>query len=351
MSESQQKNTSKGAPIYLLKPEKDFRKAANKIIAETIKNPQKNPLYVIGPAQINLKEEKEIKENIINKYKAAIDKTKSSINNHVNDQKKQKQEDYDKKGIFLTEMQGGQKAADLLMNSLAVIEDSNVRVFDYEIFKKDYQKGKKEFDKKFNRSKPKIDPKDLFNLKIQRAKQALASTGNGIKNATENQSRMYHPPEPNTQGRQFQGGTSSNIEVKKAGKVLEPIGKVVGTAGNFLDSYEAAVYFTEGKPVEGTAKVASIGGSMYGSGVAVGLAGKVCPKMVKGANKPLVLGVAGLSCFGVLWYAGDKAGGDVAEGLMIDMLGMTPEEKKEYNKKLEEQYGVGTYEHNTLSSD
>ncbi|MBJ9903935.1 MULTISPECIES: hypothetical protein [Acinetobacter] len=349
MSESQQKNTSKGAPIYLLKPEKDFRKAANKIIAETIKNPQKNPLYVIGPAQINLKEEKEIKENIINKYKAAIDKTKSSINNHVNDQKKQKQEDYDKKGIFLTEMQGGQKAADLLMNSLAVIEDSNVRVFNYEIFKKDYKKGKKEFDKKFNRSKPKIDPKDLFNLQIQRAKQVLASTGNGIKNATENQSKMYHPDAAT--GNVYQGGGRSNIKLENVGKVLEPIAKTVGHVGDSLDLMEAAVYFKNDKPAEGTAKVAGIAGSKVGSAATVAIAGKVCPKMVKGANKPIVLGVAGLSCFGVLWYAGDKAGGDVAEGLIIDMVGMTPEEKKEYNKKLEEQYGVGTYEHNTLSSD
>ncbi|MDR0069300.1 hypothetical protein RFX60_18920, partial [Acinetobacter sp. 11520] len=124
-----------------------------------------------------------------------------------------------------------------------------------------------------------------------------------------------------------------------------------GTWGTGMDIAEAAIYFEQNKPAEGTAKVASIGGSMYGSGVAVGIAGKVCPKMVKGSKKPIGLAVAGLSCFGILWYAGDKTGGDVAEGLIMDMTSMTPEEKQQYHKELQEQYGVGMYEEHILSSD
>lgn len=351
MASGKQENSSKGTPIYLLRPDNDFRKAADKIINETIKNPKKNPLYVIAPAQISLKEKESLKENIVNKYKVAVEKTKIKVKEHNSNEIKQKEEDYQKKGVLLTEMQSGQKAADLLLNSLAVIEDSNVRVFDYEIFKKDFSKGKAEFDKKFNRSKPAIDPQSLVSMQIQKAKQKVGGAGAGLKNATENQSRMYHPSAPNTGGGQFQGGTKANIQVERAGKAIGSIGKKVGIAGTFLDSYEAAAYFEDGKPAEGTAKVASIGGSMYGSGVAVGIAGKVCPKMVKGTRKPYLLGIAGLSCFGILWYAGDKTGGDVAEGLIMDMTSMTPEEKIEYNKKLKEQFGVGMYDEHTLSSD
>ncbi|SPL72444.1 hypothetical protein [Acinetobacter stercoris] len=351
MSENKHENSKKGTPVYLLKPDNDFRKVADKIIKETIQNPKKNPLYVIAPVQISLEEKKNIKEEIVNKYKTAANKATVSVTNYKKNQSKQKEEDYENKGMWLTEMQSGQKAADLLMNSLAVIEDSNVRVFDYEIFKRDFAKGKAEFDKKYNRSKPAIDPNNLVSMQIQKAKQSVASTGAGLKKATANQARMYHPPAAGKGGGQFQGGTSANIKVERVGKAVHSIGKGVGAAGTFLDSYEAATYFAKRKPAEGTAKVASIGGSMYGSGVAVGIAGKVCPKMVKGAKKPVGLAVAGLSCFGVLWYAGDKAGGDIAEGLIMDMVSMTPEEKKEYHKRLEEEYGVGMYEEHTLSSD
>ncbi|MBJ9705169.1 hypothetical protein [Acinetobacter calcoaceticus] len=351
MTNGKQENSKKGVPIYLLKPESTFERSKNNILKDTLHNPKKNPLYILGPVKMSQEEQKSMKESILNKYKNAVNKTQISVKEYKKEQDKQKQEDYEKKGNLLTEIQSGQKAADLLMNSLAVIEDSNVRVFDYEIFKKDFAKGQAEFNKKFNRSKPAIDPQNLVSMQIQKAKQSVISRGSGLKTAIENQSRMYHPSAPDSGGGQFQGGTSAKIEIVRAGKVLEPIAKGVGAGGTFLDSYEAVTHFAKGKPAEGVAKVASIGGSMYGSGVAVGIAGKVCPKMVKGSKRPIGLAVAGLSCFGILWYAGDKAGGDVAEGLIMDMTSMTPEEKKEYYKKLNDQYGVGMYEEHILSSD
>ena len=349
MASGKQENSSKGTPIYLLKPDNDFRKAADKIVNETIKNPKKNPLYVIAPAQISPKEKEIFKENIVNKYKVAVEKTKLNVKEHKNNEIKQKEEDYQNKGVLLTEMQSGQKAADLLLNSLAVIEDSRVRVFDYEIFKKDFSKGKAEFDKKFNRSKPAIDPQNLASMQIQKAKQKVAGAGAGLKTATENQSRMYHPDA--TTGNIYEGGGRSKIKLKEVGDVLEPFGKAVGKIGDSLDFVEAAVYFKNDKPAEGTAKLAGVAGSKAGGAATVAIAGKVCPKMVKGSRKPYLLGVAGLSCFGILWYAGDKTGGDVAEGLIMDMVSMTPEERKEYNEKLKQQFGVGMYEEHTLSSD
>lgn len=351
MANGKQENSKKGVPIYLLKPENTFERSKNNILKDTLHNPKKNPLYILGPVKMSQEEQKSIKESILNKYKNAVNKTQISVKEYKKEQDKQKQEDYEKKGDLLTEMQSGQKAADLLMNSLAVIEDSKVRVFDYEILKKDFAKGQAEFDKKFNRTKPAIDPQNLVSIQIQKAKQKLGSTGAGLKQAIGNQSKMYHPPEPNTTSRQYQGGGISNIKVVDVGEAIGHVGKAVGTWGTGMDIAEAAIYFEQNKPAEGTAKVASIGGSMYGSGVAVGIAGKVCPKMVKGSKRPIGLAVAGLSCFGILWYAGDKTGGDVAEGLIMDMTTMTPEEKQQYHKELQEQYGVGMYEEHILSSD
>lgn len=349
MANGKQENSKKGVPIYLLKPENTFERSKNNILKDTLHNPKKNPLYILGPVKMSQEEQKSIKESILNKYKNAVNKTQTSVKEYKKEQDKQKQEDYDKKGDLLTEMQSGQKAADLLMNSLAVIEDSKVRVFDYEILKKDFAKGQAEFDKKFNRSKPAIDPQNLVSMQIQKAKQKIGSTGAGLKRASENQARMYHPNADT--GDIYEGGGRSKIKLKDVSEVFKPVNEVVGKAGDSFDLAEAAIYFANDKPAEGTAKLAGVAGSKVGGATTVAIAGKVCPKMVKGSKRPIGLAVAGLSCFGILWYAGDKTGGDVAEGLIMDMTSMTAEEKQQYYKELQEQYGVGMYEEHILSSD
>lgn len=270
-------------------------------------------------------------------------KLTSAKNKKNEDQKRDLKE---REGIVATaqDAQDAQKAVDIFMNGLAVIDEANVRVFDYKIYKSDVKKIQTEYEKKLNRSIPNISPKKILEMKLQNAELAKIKAHT---DAIAKQAQIYAPNEKT--GAIYRGGGPNNIEVVGVKKVLKPISNTVGGAGLVLDSYEAVTYYAQGQPDKGTAKVAGIGGSIHGGATGVALAGKLCPKVAKG--QPVRMVVAGGLCFATLWYAGDTIGSETAEKIIMNLNELDEEQKKKMIEKLNEEYGVGMYEEHVLGAD
>lgn len=321
MANSDQQKNSKGKPTLVLKPIKTLKNvpASKEQLAKNIKNfKNQNTVFTLG----------------ISVAEATKILNKKSEENDV--------------GI-ISDAQTVQKGTDLLLNSMGAFKNSNVRVFDYEIARRDYTKALNKHQKKLNKSKPKVDPQNVVGKYISKAATGVSSKAAGAYEATKNQTKIYNP-NPETGG-VFRGGSPARIKVENVGKLVESKAKYVGGIGDTLDVAEAIVLYNTGKPKEATGKIASIGGAKAGSAVGVSLAGKLCPQMVKGAKHPVVLAVVGASCFGAMWYYGDKFGGDIGEDVGEGLYSRTPKQQIDDNIKLTEEYGVEIYDRNIIYGD
>lgn len=73
-------------------------------------------------------------------------------------------------------------------------------------------------------------------------------------------------------------------------------------------------------------KAATMTGSTYGEAGGLALAGKICPKLAKGTPQKAAL--VGASCFGALFYLGNKAGDAIGKGAGESKVGQRLEIRK-----------------------
>ncbi|MDS7925653.1 hypothetical protein [Acinetobacter sp. V115_6] len=148
----------------------------------------------------------------------------------------------------------------------------------------------------------KLIEKNNFSWGLLHSKNTPPFSLERIKKATS-ASMYYHKPE-NTGNQVFRG--NRYIGVSNVGEVANKFDKMGGRLGKGGDIAEIGILTRERDSKGLVVKAATMAGSTYGENRGLALAGRICPKLAKGSPQKAVL--VGGSCFGTLFFLGNKAG-------------------------------------------
>ncbi len=135
---------------------------------------------------------------------------------------------------------------------------------------------------------------------------------------------------------------NGSVSYVAAAKYFEKISKIVGKAGDILSISESFVYESQGKHQEAKLKRTEIATSKATQFVMLRVAGKICPKVVKGLT--IKDAIAGTSCFIAFSVVSDEAGERIAKPLQISLDLIDEQAKKNEGKVFEPE----DYEHDVL---
>ncbi|MDX8255204.1 hypothetical protein [Acinetobacter pittii] len=123
-----------------------------------------------------------------------------------------------------------------------------------------------------------------------------------IKKSTN--ARMYFYKPDNVGNKVFRG--NPNTSVSNVGEVAKKFDKIGGRLGKAGDIAEIGILTRERDSKGLVVKAATMTGSTYGESRGLAIAGRICPKLAKGSPQKAAL--VGASCFGTLFFLGNKAG-------------------------------------------
>lgn len=144
-----------------------------------------------------------------------------------------------------------------------------------------------------------------------------------------------YPPNPETK-RVFQGNQYTSV--MKADDLTKKMTKATGVLGDASNAAEVALLLSQGNNKDAAIKVGNIGGGKIGEGAAIKLAGRVCPKLTKGADVRKSAIIGGI-CYGLIYYQastkGDALGGELTEQLIkaTDAIDKRDEKSKEIHRQ------------------
>ncbi|KQF34917.1 hypothetical protein RFK95_18710 [Acinetobacter pittii] len=148
----------------------------------------------------------------------------------------------------------------------------------------------------------KLIEKNNFSWGLLHSKNTPPFSLERIKKATS-ASMYYHKPE-NTGNQVFRGNRYRGVS--NVGEVANKFDKMGGRLGKGGDIAEIGILTRERDSKGLVVKAATMAGSTYGENRGLALAGRICPKLAKGSPQKAVL--VGGSCFGTLFFLGNKAG-------------------------------------------
>ncbi|ENU09867.1 hypothetical protein [Acinetobacter calcoaceticus] len=148
----------------------------------------------------------------------------------------------------------------------------------------------------------KLIEKNNFSWGLLHSKNTPPFSLERIKKATS-ASMYYHKPE-NTGNQVFRGNRYRGVS--NVGEVANKFDKMGGRLGKAGDIAEIGILTRERDSKGLVVKAATMAGSTYGENRGLALAGRICPKLAKGSPQKAVL--VGGSCFGTLFFLGNKAG-------------------------------------------
>ena len=148
----------------------------------------------------------------------------------------------------------------------------------------------------------KLIEKNNFSWGLLHSKNTPSFSLERIKKATS-ASMYYHKPE-NTGNQVFRGNRYRGVS--NVGEVANKFDKMGGRLGKGGDIAEIGILTRERDSKGLVVKAATMAGSTYGENRGLALAGRICPKLAKGSPQKAVL--VGGSCFGTLFFLGNKAG-------------------------------------------
>jgi len=169
---------------------------------------------------------------------------------------------------------------------------------------------------------------DILNEKKNKTVQPII-TLNNVKNF-----KLYQP-NPETK-RVFQGNQYTSV--MKADDITTKMTKVTGVVGDVSNAAEVALLLSQGQNRDAAKKLGNIGGGKVGEGAAIKLAGRLCPKLAKGADARKTIIIGG-SCYGLIYYhgytKGDALGGELTEQLIkaTEAIDKRDEKSKEIHRR------------------